>query len=405
MNFNSSSVNPANNNNRNNGNSVRLVQASNPCADIIFDRMTNEDLLVAVFKAYKDARRNKRNTSSQLRFEIDQERRSITLYEALRDRTYVPGPCTRFVEKGKVVREIFASDFSDRVVHHLYYNAVAPVVERLLIYDTSSCRKGKGTLFGVRRLEHHIRSVSDNYTKDCWVLKLDIEGYFMSIGRERLRSMLYDLLRKHYSEPPHGLSLDFLLWLTDIITLRDPLKGCRRLGKESDWMQVPHSKQLSYSPQGVGLIIGDLSSQMNSNVYQNGNDHYIKRRLHIRHFHHYVDDSYYAARTREELEQIAMKVDTNLKSSCGVRIHPNKIHFYHVWSVRTRNGDTVPFLGGRVHAYYTYLSKRTTRNYIRFCENPSPDVVQRWQEANSYVGQMRHFQAAQLSQRALQIAL
>lgn len=367
--------------------------------------LTDEDLLVAVFRAYKEARRNKRNTSSQLNFEIDQEHNLIEIYEALRDRTYTPGPCIRFVVDEPVKREVFASEFGFRVVHHLYFRAVAPVIERLLIYDTSSCRKGKGTLFGIRRLEHHIRSVSNNFTSDCWVLKLDIEGYFMSINRAKLNAMARRILNLYYEEPPHGLSLEFLLWLTDIITLRDPLVGCRRVGRKSDWNPVPKSKQMAYSPKGVGLVIGDLTSQMNSNVYQNGNDHYIKRRLRIRHYHHYVDDSFYAARTREELEQIAMLVDTNLQRVCNVRIHPNKIHFYHVWSTRSRRGDAVPFLGGRVHAYYTHLSKRTTRNYLRFCENPSPDPVHRWQVANSYVGQMRHFHAAQLSQRVLQIAL
>ncbi|MBR1877693.1 MAG: RNA-directed DNA polymerase [Paludibacteraceae bacterium] len=359
--------------------------------------MTNEDLLIAVFRAYKDARKNKRSTSSQLQFEMDHEAKLIRLYETLRDRSYKPGPCIRFVVSDPVKREVFASEFSFRIVHHLYYNAVAPVVERLLIYDTSSCRKGKGSLFGVRRLEHHIRSVSRNYTRDCWVLKLDIEGYFMSIIRSRLRKMLRRLLIRHYREQEHGLSLDFLLWLTDLITTRNPLRGCRRIGSERDWAVVPRSKQLSFSPQGVGLVIGDLTSQLSSNVYQNGNDHYIKRVLHIRHFHHYVDDSAYVSETREELERIAAAVDMNLRSQCGVHIHPHKVHYYHVWSTRSRRGDTVPFLGGRIHAYYTYLSKRTTHNYLHYIAIPHRDPLRHWQALNSYLGQLRHYNAAALT--------
>lgn len=361
--------------------------------------MTDEDLLVAVFRAYRDARKNKRNTSAQLNFEIDQEEKLISLYESLRDRTYQPGPCIRFVVRDPVLREVFASEFMFRIVHHVNYNAVAPMVEKLLIYDTSSCRKGKGTLFGVHRLEHHIRSVSNNYTRDCWVLKLDIEGYFMSIHRKRLNGMWRKMLIRHYREPAHGLSLEFLLWLTDLITLRDPLKGSRRIGREEDWARVPKTKQLSYSPQGVGLVIGDLTSQLSSNVYQNGNDHYIKRKLHVKHYHHYVDDSVYVACSKEQLEQIATAVDTHLQRVCGVHIHPHKVHFYHVWNPRTKTGDPIPFLSGRVHAYYSFLSKRTTQNYLRFCARPPEAPLQRWQAVNSYIGQMRHYHAAGLTRQ------
>lgn len=367
--------------------------------------MTDEDLLTAVFRAYEDARRNKRNTSAQLQFEMDHEARLVGLYQSLRDRTYRPGRCIRFVVNRPVIREVFASDFTFRVVHHLYYNAVYPMVERLLIYDSSSCRKGKGTLFGVRRMAHHIRSVSRNYTRDCWVLKLDIEGYFMSIGRHRLHTIWYRILRRHYREKAHGLSLEFLLWLTDLITLRDPLKGTRRIGRKTDWERVPHSKQLSYSPEGTGLVIGDLTSQLSSNVYQNGNDHYLKRRLHIRHYHHYVDDSAYAAPTKEELERIALAVDAHLQQTCGVHIHPRKIRYYHVWNPRNRTGDAVPFLCGRIHAFYTHLSKRTIQNCRRFSNSPPPDPVRRWQVVNSYLGQMRHFQAAGLTHTVVNACL
>ena len=336
-------------------------------------------------------------TSSQLQFEIDHEQKLVELFESLRDRTYRPGPCIRFVEKSSVYREVFASGFRDRVVHHLYYNAVAPVFDRLFIYDTSSCRKGKGTLFGVQRMEHHIRAASNNYTQDCWGLKVDIEGYFMSIDRRRLNGIVRRQLLCHYKETAHNLSLEFILWLTDIITLKDPLIGCIRVGPVENWQLVPRSKQLEYSPPGVGLIIGDLTSQLYSNVYQSSHDHYIKRRLKVRHFHHYVDDGVFLAKTRERLERIEAEVNGNLRRMCGLQYHPRKIHYYHIWDAEKRMGDALPFLGGRIHAFYTHLSKRTTRNYLHFCSHMPEDCLRRWQAANSYVGQMRHFKAARLS--------
>lgn len=61
-----------------------------------------------------------------------------------------------------MIREIFAAPFRDRVVHHLLYNFVAAWWDKRFIYDNYSCRVGKGTLFGVDRLRHHMMSASKN---------------------------------------------------------------------------------------------------------------------------------------------------------------------------------------------------------------------------------------------------
>ena len=98
-----------------------------------------------LFQAYYDARKNKRNTSSQLRFELHLEENLVALYRDLISRKYSIGTSVCFNINDSVQREVFAADFRDRVVHHF-------------IYDSYSCRVGKGTLFGVRRMQHHIPS-------------------------------------------------------------------------------------------------------------------------------------------------------------------------------------------------------------------------------------------------------
>ena len=141
-NFNSGNLNP-NNNNRNNGRSLRCVLEStnNAEASLPVFNITKEQLLVDLFKAYYDARKHKRNTC--------------------------------FIIEDSVKREIFAADFRDRVVHHLVYNYIMPIFERTFIADSYSCRKGKGTLYGVKRLDqlikrqlrekHYGRYVDDSY--------------------------------------------------------------------------------------------------------------------------------------------------------------------------------------------------------------------------------------------------
>ena len=143
--------------------------------------MDDTVLLYDVFDAYYDARRNKRNTKSQLAFEMNLEHNLLQLYEELRTRTYKPSPCTCFITFDPVQREIFASSFKDRVVHHLLFNNIAHLFEKTFIHDSYSCREERGTLMGIERFEHHLRSCTQNYKFNAYVLKLDIKGYFMSI--------------------------------------------------------------------------------------------------------------------------------------------------------------------------------------------------------------------------------
>lgn len=115
------------------------------------------------------------------------------------------------------IEELFAADFRDRVVHHFLYNRISPFFEKKFIYDSYSCRKGKGTLFGIKRLQHHIRSCSQNYARDCYVLKLDLTGYFMNIDRKILYGVIESCL-------PHDFpQRDFILWLTHEVVMYEPI--------------------------------------------------------------------------------------------------------------------------------------------------------------------------------------
>jgi hypothetical protein len=139
-----------------------------------------------LFEAYYRARKNKRNTLNQLKFEMDFEHNLLLLAAEIERRQYAPGPCIAFIVNKPVKREIFAADFRDRVVHHLLHGSINHIIEGKLIHDTYSCRKGKGTLYGVKRLDKFIRSCSRNYQQDAYILKLDITGYF--------RNMRHDIL-------------------------------------------------------------------------------------------------------------------------------------------------------------------------------------------------------------------
>ena len=385
LNFNSGSVN-MNNNNRCNGQSVRLVQAFTETVDT---------LLTDLFQAYYDARRNKRNTPSQLRFELNLETNLINLYYELRDRRYSPSPSVCFVVQDSVRREVFASEFRDHIVHHLYYNYVSPLFERQFIYDSYSCRKGKGTLLGIERLEHHIRSVSRNYTREAYILKMDIRGYFMSINRRLLRDMVYEMIRRVHLPEKY---MDIVMYLTDIITQKDPLHGAKMRGNPHDWDDLPPSKCLSHSPQGVGMPIGDLTSQLFSNVFLNKLDWYVTSTLGFKHYGRYVDDFYIVDSDRQRLVSAISQIGKML-NTLGLELHPKKVRMQPA-------KEPTLFLGAIIFPYYRHCFSRTMAKYIKYmhiyirlvdgCDNGSVnglDVSRCMSSLDSYIGYLGHFRA------------
>ena len=89
----------------------------------------------AVFNAYFGCRKAKRNSINQLRFEVDLEPNLVELYRQLRDGSYKIGRSVAFVVTHPKIREVWAADFRDRIVHHIIYNAISDRYYRRFIRD------------------------------------------------------------------------------------------------------------------------------------------------------------------------------------------------------------------------------------------------------------------------------
>ena len=134
-----------------------------------------DKLLYDLFQAYYDTRKHKRNTISAMNFEMNYEEKLFKLHNDLINGTYTISPSICFIIQDPVQREVFAADFRDRIIHHLIYNYIYEIFDNHFIYDSYSCRLNKGTHFGIKRVEHFIRSCSQNYAHDAYILKLDIK--------------------------------------------------------------------------------------------------------------------------------------------------------------------------------------------------------------------------------------
>jgi RNA-directed DNA polymerase len=119
-----------------------------------------------LYRAYIEARKGKRSTINVLRFEVNLEQNMFSLLEDLRAGRYIPSKSVCFVVTKPVIREVFAADFRDRIVHHLYVRALEPFFEPRLDYDSYACRRGKGTLRASDRVLSHIRKVTMNRNRE-----------------------------------------------------------------------------------------------------------------------------------------------------------------------------------------------------------------------------------------------
>ena len=156
--------------------------------------------LESLFEAYFDCRKNKRNGKQSIEFEVQYEYNLVELYEDIKCCNYNPRSSEAFIVNYPVKREIFAAHFRDRVVHHWIALRLEPILEKLFIDDSYNCRKGKGTSYAIKRVTSMIKDVTENYTQEAWILKLDIKGYFMSIDKNIMWSKIERVIEDFYFE-------------------------------------------------------------------------------------------------------------------------------------------------------------------------------------------------------------
>lgn len=365
---------------------------------------SDKQLLYDLFQAYFDARKNKRNTINALAFEVDYERNLFRLYEKIKNRTYEINPGVCFIIFKPVQREVFAADFRDRIVHHLIFNYINPLFERLFIFDSYSCRKGKGTSRGIKRLDHFIRSCSRNYSRDCYALKIDIKGYFMAMDHSILYQKIEKTLQRFSSSV--DFDIDLVRWLIRKVVFNDPTKNCFIKGKRENWQGLPETKSLFSAGQNKGLPIGNLTSQLFGNVYLDDFDHFIKNKLGCRHYGRYVDDLVIVHQDKEYLKSLIPRLREYLCNELLLELHRNKIYLQHF-------SKGINFLGTVIKPYRIYVRNRIKGNFYRKIQCWNNFLASRKNEfgneifktflasLNSYLGIMKHYNTYKLRKKML----
>lgn len=326
-----------------------------------FMKLTKEKLLLDLYSAFYKARKGKTKRRYVQAFERNLYENLTELRDELWDRTYKPSQSFCFIVNIPKKREVFASLFRDRIVHHLYFDYTHEIYERTFIADTYSCVKGRGTHYGIERFRHHILSESQNYTKPCYVLKIDIRGYFMNIDRNVLLQIASRTLEKYKTRHKDKntkwdecIDFDFIVYLTREIILYDPTTNCRYISPKEEYKGLSRSKMLAYSPKDCGLPIGNLTSQLLSNVYMNVFDNFMKRNLKCKHYGRYVDDAYIVSTDREKLRTLIPQIKSFLYDNLHLEMQEGKTTINNVLY-------GVEFLGAFLKPHRTYISSQSLK--------------------------------------------
>ena len=263
--------------------------------------------------AFLKAKKGKSHSPAVAAFALHLDRNIEKIRNKLLYETAPIGEYTHFTIHDPKKRIIHAVSFKDRVLHHGVMHFLESIIDKALLPTVYACRKGKGKLKAVLRVQYFCRRYP-------WYVKIDIRKYFDSIDH----GILYNLLRKK-------------------------IKGREVLGVI--W-RIINSYQ---TEPGKGLPIGTLPSQYFANFYLHSVDRFITERTGARGYVRYMDDIIWWCDTRGEAKA----------SLAGVRqfIH-NTVHLELKESIQiNRSVRGVTFCGFRVLPGTIRLTRRKKKLY------------------------------------------
>lgn len=381
-----------NNNGNVNTNNKYNTNYAVPVSDYGYDK---EEALASFFKAYFDCLKNKRTTDNAIRFQVDAVRNVTRLAAEVLSGRYSVGRSICFIVESPVKREVFAACFRDRVIHHWIAARVEPLFEQYLYPCMKSNRKGKGSGDAIKEVYDNIFHESENYTRETWIYKFDLKGFFMSIDKRILAAKLDTFIGERYE----GADKPLLRALVRKVVMHCPQKYCVRRCEKGRWNGLPADKSLFNRDDYHGIAIGNLTSQMFANFMLRDAVSFIKSNG-FEKVVEYVDDFVVVHNDKSKILAFIPKLRDYLMASLGVKLHPRKFYLQHY----TKG---VAFVGGIIKPHRVYPSKRAARKCIRkivwLCRSGQPLEGFR-ATVNSYLGILRQFRSYKLRRRIMEIA-
>lgn len=303
--------------------------------------------------AWREFHSGKKKREDVARFSLRLMDNISDLHDDLREKTYTHGPYQAFKINDPKPRDIHKATVRDRLLHHAIYRILYPFFDPTFIFGSYSCRQGKGTHRAMNRFRDFASKVSKNHTRTVWVLKCDIKRFFANIDHEILLGQVARYVKDNG-----------VLWLLGQI-----------VGSFSTGGKL-----------GVGLPLGNLTSQLLVNIYMNAFDQFVKRELQARFYIRYADDFVLLHYDKAVLEELLPQMNTFLKTELRLLLHPRKVSL-------TTLASGVDFLGWVHFPHHRVLRTATRRRMLKRIRRGITK-----QSLCSYRGLLRHGNALRLEE-------
>lgn len=278
--------------------------------------MSNSDSmdisLSGFYKSWYAFRAGKRISRSIISFEYELENNLCKLAKDIQTNEYRHGGYRHLLVNDSKSRHIAVSSVRDRVVHRTLYDYFVPRTNPYFDYDVWSCRKNKGLEGAVERTLTLLKRYPDS-----WVWRGDVAKFFDSIDH----AVLSRVVRRYIKDP-------IALKLLDNVT--------------ESYLTSP----------GVGIPIGNLTSQIISNIYMNEFDRFVRHYLKPLGYVRYGDDFILLFPNQDSTLSAQIKGSEFLDSRLKLTIHSS-------------NNIVIPakrglyFLGMVLFPTGRYIQKRT----------------------------------------------
>lgn len=216
-----------------------------------------------------------------------------SLSDDLQNGTYVQREPYLFKITSPKPREILSVPFRDRVYQRsLNDNIIYTIMTHDFILDNCACQFGKGNQFARQRLVTQLRRMVNKYGIDLYVLQIDIHGFYKNLSHAYVDGLFEQKL--------------------DVETY----------GHVRKIMESQYKGDIGYNPGSQMIQIAGIAAL-------NKLDHFIKERLHVRCYVHYMDDLILVVSTKDKAEQCKATVKERL-AKIGLEYNRKKTHIYPI---------------------------------------------------------------------------
>ncbi|MCQ2050563.1 MAG: hypothetical protein MJZ22_06145, partial [Candidatus Saccharibacteria bacterium] len=228
-----------------------------------------------LIEVYYKARKNKRRSPDSVSYEMNFEANLVNLQRKINSRELTADSNYAFVVFSPKAREIFATSMETRIVHHYLDWRLRPIYEKVLSPISFNNRKGMGQHAAIETFRKIVKEESLNYTRDAWIIHLDIKGYFPNANVNVAYEQQKKLIETYYT----GKDKEDLIYMMGVALKADPARHCNVFVPRENWQKIAPEKSLFNKPTGIGGAIGFLCWQNAMGIYINDITRWLNEEL------------------------------------------------------------------------------------------------------------------------------